>query len=197
MTADDAMREAEEILNDEFLDGEFTGSNETIVTLAAEVTRLREREEHLVHGCAKLSYAIDEIDCLLLPPETQLADTEAVGGPVSLYSVDQDETAVVERVKKELERLRTAHERVLGLCGGFDDNIKRLRNEFNIFQDTITKLRAENQQLTMQIVPLGIAVDRETDRCLSIAEGFCPDGNDDCDCIASMIAAKIREGAKP
>lgn len=64
--------------------------------------RAEEREKRLRERCIELSHAIDQIDCLLLPPEIVKKHTQDVGGPVSNYCMDYDEKAVVERVRKAL-----------------------------------------------------------------------------------------------
>ena len=55
----------------------------------------------------RLEYALDRIDSLLLSPERVKKDIEAVGGPVSPYTVDYDEEGVVKRTGERLAALET------------------------------------------------------------------------------------------
>lgn len=80
-----------------------------IKRIVTENELLKERVEQLRNGCKELSSALDKIDSVIMPIEQIVADTKAVGGPVSPYSVDCDSQGVIDRVLALVCTLLEAH----------------------------------------------------------------------------------------
>ena len=76
---------------------ELNAKDEALARLKAENVKLREYGQ-------KLESALNLIDESLMDPEQVKKDTAATGGPVSMYSVDYDAVAVVERVVQRINR---------------------------------------------------------------------------------------------
>jgi hypothetical protein len=116
--------------------------------LLAEVERLRAAGQ-------SLEAALNQIDCAVMPPDQAAEDTKAVGGPVSMYSVDYDEQAVVSRARAEVARLRecpdrAARARFLSECHQALDG---LPEKSLAIPDAIRSLRAEVARLRENCEP--------------------------------------------
>ena len=84
-------------------------ANGLLKSQAAEIERLKAENKRFREAGHRLEAALDAIDTSLMSEQALAADTKAVGGPVSDYSISYDEQAVVNRVAAEVERLKAAN----------------------------------------------------------------------------------------
>ena len=81
-------------------------ANGLLKSQAAEIERLKAENKRFREAGHRLEAALDAIDTSLMSEQALAADTKAVGGPVSDYSISYDEQAVVNRVAAEVERMK-------------------------------------------------------------------------------------------
>ena len=86
------------------------------LSVEQHIDALTDVNQKLRESGQKLEQALDLIDVALMDPEKVEKDTAAVGGPVSMYSMDYDEEAVVERV---VQRITDLTNQVITLKGAF------------------------------------------------------------------------------
>lgn len=90
------------------------------------------REKELEVACKKLSYAIGQIDEIVMPEKQRIEDIKNVGCGVTPYDIDCDELAVVERVSKEVGRLRKFVKNIVDHNGRYVS----LKEALNILNNT-------------------------------------------------------------
>ena len=94
--------------------------------IGSEVERLKAENKRFREAGHRLEAALDAIDTSLMSEQALAADTKAVGGPVSDYSISYDEQAVVNRVAAEVERLKEVEDTASAAFKTVSDQIQEV-----------------------------------------------------------------------